>query len=475
MKTHSSLSFRVLLVDDEPAWLDSLSLSLERTTGITNMILCDDSRKVKDILSAENVGLVILDLTMPHVSGLELLEYISEHYPTIKVIILTGLNQIETAVSCMKLGAFDYFVKTEEEQRLARGVLSAIRMIELQMENSEISTRLLSDSLHNPSAFSGIVSICKKMRSIFQYIESVAGSSQPILITGESGVGKELAAQAIHALSGRNRLMISVNVAGLDDHMFTDTLFGHTKGAYTGASGLRNGLIEEAADGTLFLDEIGDLSISSQVKLLRVLNNGDYFPLGSDRPKFSRARIIVATNQDLNRKIESDVFRKDLYFRLRTHRVHLPPLRERHVDLPLLLDHFIEEAAKEFEKEKPAVSGNLLRLLKSYHFPGNVRELRSMVYDAVARHQRGLLQVSSFLDAMGMPEFSPVASSDVSTLKSCGNIYSTLSQLPFIDEAIELLVDEAMNRTGNNQSMTARLLGISQSALNKRLKRTGKR
>lgn len=466
-------SFGVLLVDDEPAWLDSLSLSLERIAGINHTILCDDSRRVLDILSRGDIGLVLLDLTMPYCTGQELLKLVSEQHPDIKVIVLTGMNQLETAVNCMKLGAFDYFVKTEEEQHLVMRVLYAIRMIELQRENREMRSRLLDDTLEHPEVFAKILTVSKTMRSVFQYVEATAKSSQPVLITGESGVGKELVAQAVHELSGRRGRLISVNIAGLDDNMFADTLFGHVKGAYTGAEGARSGLIEEAGQGTLFLDEIGDLNVSSQVKLLRVLNNGEYFPLGSDKPKRSKTRIIVATNQDLTAKIAAGLLRKDLYYRLRIHHVHLPPLRERKEDIPLLLEYFLEEASRELGKPKPSAPRELVYLLENYAFPGNVREFRSMIYDAVTRHRSGALGLSSFLEATGRPDLPLPAQHGLPTAGE--NIYADLTVLPSPDRALELLVDEAMRRAHGNQSLAARLLGMTQSALNKRLKRTGKR
>ena len=335
--------FSVLLVDDEAPWLRSLSMTLEGPGAINNIILCGDSRQVMAILDEREVGLVLLDLTMPHLSGEELLRMIAQEHPEIAVIVMSGMNQIETAVSCMKLGAFDYLVKTVEEDRILDSVRRAIRMQELQRENREMRSRFLNDRLEHPEAFADIVTNNKTMRSAFQYIEAVAKSTQPILITGESGVGKELVARAVHTLSRGRGPLVSVNVAGLDDNVFADTLFGHTKGAFTGANEARSGMVEQAAEGTLFLDEIGDLSLLSQVKLLRLLQEGEYYPLGSDMPRQLKARIVVATHQDLAEKRAAGQFRKDLFYRLRAHHVHLPPLRERGDDLPLLLDHFLEE------------------------------------------------------------------------------------------------------------------------------------
>ncbi|MBF0560253.1 MAG: sigma-54-dependent Fis family transcriptional regulator, partial [Nitrospirae bacterium] len=441
-------AFSVLLVDDEPTWLDSLNLSLERGAGITNTLLCEDSREVMDILSRHNIGLVLLDLTMPYLTGRELLRLISEHHPEIEVIILTGINQLETAIDCMKLGAFDYFVKTEEVDRIITGVLHAIRMIEMQRENQSISARLLSGDLAHPEAFSDIITTNRTMRSICQYIESIAVSMQPILISGESGVGKELAMRAIHKLSGHIGPLVCVNVAGLDDSVFADTLFGHIKGAYTGADVARKGMIEEAAEGTLFLDEIGDLSVSSQVKLLRVLHDGEYFPLGSDRSKRSKARVVVATNQDLSAKMRTGQFRKDLFYRLQIHKLHIPPLRERKEDLPLLLENFIDEASKELGKKKPAAPKELLYLLETYNFPGNIRELRAMVFDAVTRHKSGVLSIDTFSKAMGLQDYSIIR--DEGRPTDNDNIFGSLDVLPKPEQAVNLLIDEALKRAKGN-------------------------
>jgi DNA-binding NtrC family response regulator len=456
--------FAILLVDDEPAWLRSVSLTLARA-GISNILTCSDSRQVPEILARGEVKLVLLDLTMPHLPGEALLTLIAEHHPDILTIVVSGMNQIETAVRCMKLGAFEYFVKTVEEDRLVTGVLRAIRLLELEGENRAISDRILSSELRHPEAFVNIVTSDRTMLGIFSYIEAVAGSRQPLLIMGESGVGKELVARAVHSLSGNSGPLIAVNVAGLDDTVFADTLFGHVRGAYTGAEQARRGMIEEATDGTLFLDEIGDLSIASQVKLLRLLQEGEYFPLGSDRPKRLKARIIVATHQDLRAKEEAAQFRRDLYYRLRTHQILIPPLRERPGDIPLLLDFSLGEAANSLGKKKPTPPKELAQLLATYSFPGNIRELRAMVYDAVSVHGGRLLSLETFKKAIG------TAAATVSAAAAPDrNIFSGVERLPTFTEAAELLVTEAMARSGGNQTIAARLLCISQPALSKRLK-----
>ena len=462
--------FGVLLVDDEPAWLRSLRLTLERSAGIGNIITCQDSRKVMDLLEGHEIGLVLLDLTMPHLTGDELLGMIAERHPEIAVIIISGMNQIESAVNCIKLGAFDYFVKTVEEDRLVSGVLRAIRMLELERQNREMSSRMLSGELTCPEAFAGIVTTDRAMHAIFSYIEAVAQSSEPLLIMGESGVGKELIAKAAHTLSGCSGQLVAVNVAGLDDMVFADTLFGHMRGAFTGADQPRRGMIEEAAEGTLFLDEIGDLSIPSQVNLLRLLQEGEYFPLGSDRPKRLKARVVVATHQDLSLKQAAGTFRRDLYYRLCTHMVHVPPLRERKGDLPPLLDHFLDDAARALGKKKPTPPRELLQLLATYNFPGNIRELKALVYNAVSVHRDRVLSMDTFLKTIGRPEARQ--SQDI-TKQSEQNLYAGLERLPTFGEAAELLVEEAMSRANGNQTIAARLLGISQPALSKRLKLRG--
>ncbi|QXE91212.1 sigma-54 dependent transcriptional regulator [Geomonas subterranea] len=466
MNTTLYPSFGILLVDDEPDWLYSMSITLERA-GLTNILTCADSREALKMMAEQTVGVVLLDLTMPHLSGEELLERIAEEHPEVTVIIVSGLNQLETAVNCMRSGAFDYYVKTSEEGRIVKGVKRAVREKELQLENRELRNRFLYDRLEHPEAFGDIVTGDKGMRSIFQYVEAVALSSQPILVTGESGVGKELIVAALHRLSGRKGELVAVNVAGLDDAMVSDTLFGHVKGAYTGAAEARKGMIEQAADGTLFLDEIGDLSLSSQVKLLRLLQEGEYYPIGSDRPRRIRARVVVATHQDLAARQAAGEFRKDLYYRLRAHHLHIPPLRKRKEDLPLLLDHFLELAAREFGKKKPTLPKELTVLLSTYDFPGNVRELKAMVYDAVSLHQGGVLSMEAFVRAIGE---RPVQSAAEQPSEPSENPFFGVERLPGFTEAIDLLVAEAVRRAEGNQSIAARLLGVSQPTLSKRLK-----
>ncbi|HEY6096639.1 MAG TPA: sigma 54-interacting transcriptional regulator, partial [Candidatus Deferrimicrobium sp.] len=258
----------VLLVDDDPQFLVSSGIAL-RTGGISPVVTIEDSRNVMKFLEGKEAAAVVLDLSMPHLDGIELLGRLKERYPELPVIVMTGHNEVAMAVECMKAGAFDYLVKPLEKSRFITSIRRAQELRSLQEEVTTLKQHFLSGQVQNESAFAGIVTRNRKMLAMFQYVEVVAGSRHPILVTGETGVGKELIARAIHSLSGCSGELVSVNVAGLEDAMFSDTLFGHRRGAYTGADQAREGLIAKAAGGTLFLDEIGDLKESSQVKLLR--------------------------------------------------------------------------------------------------------------------------------------------------------------------------------------------------------------
>lgn len=459
--------FSVLLIDDESSWLRTMSMTLSMDCGIDNIIRCQDSRDAMAILAREQVGLVLLDVNMPHISGTELLTQIVAEHPEITVIVVSGMNQIDLAVNCMKNGAFDFYVKTGEKERLLKGVERAIKTIELERENIAIRTRFMTGKIDCPEAFNAIVTQDQTMSSIFQYIEAIAVSTQPVLITGESGVGKELIAKAIHTLSGRKGPLLTVNVAGLDDAVFSDTLFGHGRGAFTGADSTRKGMVENAGHGTLFLDEIGDLSIPSQVKLLRLLQEGEYFPLGRDVPKRMNARVLVATHQDLDKSLAEGRMRRDLYYRLCGHHVHIPPLRERKIDIELLLHHFLNQAALEFGKNKPTIPKELPVLLGNYSFPGNVRELKGMIYDAISTHKSKMLSMDAFKRAIDKQSPAITQHHEIDN----GSVFAPDMPLPNLSDVADLLVREAMKRSEGNQSLAARLLGVSQPALNKRLKK----
>lgn len=461
----------IMVVDDEEAILFSIDTSL-RMAGLDNIITCGDSRDVMPLLSKQQIEMMLLDLNMPHLPGEDLLSKVRSEFPEIPIIIITGTVDVETAVRCMRSGAYDYVVKPLEESRLVTAVNQALAFNDLKKENLALKECFLSDTLQHPEAFSEIITYNKKMLSLFKYVETIASTSQAVLITGDTGVGKEMISKAIHTVSGFKGPFTPVNVAGLDDHAFSDTLFGHVKGAFTGADRDRNGLVEKTAGGTLLLDEIGDLSNASQVKLLRLLQEGEFLPLGRDNPRYSSARVLTATNQDLWSLQEDGTFRKDLFYRLGTYHIHIPPLRERMDDIPLLVESFLEEAALSLNKKKPTPPKELFTLLGTYTFPGNVRELRAMVFDAVSRHTSKMLSLDVFKSHIRREGDSSGAqvvegSADSSILFP--------AKLPSIKRATEQLVEEAVNRARGNQSVAAQMLGISQPALSKRLKKREER
>jgi DNA-binding NtrC family response regulator len=261
---------------------------------------------------------------------------------------------------------------------------------------------------------------------------------------------------------------VALNVAGLDDTMFSDTLFGHKKGAFTGADQARDGMIARAGKGTLFLDEIGDLNESSQIKLLRLLQEQEYYPVGSDSFRKSDARIVLATNHDLQKLMASGEFRTDLYYRLCAHQIHIPPLRERLDDLPLLLDHFLTAAAKELNKKKPTPPGELVTLLSLYSFPGNVRELEAMVFDAVARHGSGILSMDSFRKVIEKER--PALQNAPSAEPEENALTGLFGHFPTVREVEEYMIGESLKLAKGNQGIAASLLGITRQTLNNRLK-----
>lgn len=461
-----SCPYPILVVDDDAEVLESFELVLH-SGGLSDVVPCQDSRNVLPLL-AEKGGaeVILLDLIMPYLKGQELLAQLSESHPEVPVIVITATDQLETAVECMKAGAFDYLVKPVEKMRLLSSVRRAIEKRGFARENHALKKRLLSDELEHPEAFSGIVTRNASMLGIFRYIEAIATSPEPVLITGETGVGKELIARAIHTLSGRRGPFVGVNIAGLDDHNFSDVLFGHRKGAFTGADSARDGLLKKSANGTLFLDEIGDLSGPSQIKLLRLLQENEYFSLGSDVPQKANARILTASNRELNPSGKKTLFRRDLYYRLQTHQVHLPPLRDRIEDLPLLVDHFLRQAAAKLNRKKPRYPAELITLLGCHPFPGNVRELQTMIFDAVSRHQAGVLSLETFrARILGDKE----SRANEASMADGDTMFSHMETLPTLKQACQQLIREAMSRAQGTQSIASRLLGISQPALSRRL------
>jgi DNA-binding NtrC family response regulator len=367
----------------------------------------------------------------------------------------------------MKAGAFDFVPKPVDEIRLYAVLQHARERRFLDEQVSALSERLLAGGVQHPEAFSGIVTQSEAMYGVFRYLEAVSLSPKPVFITGESGTGKELFAKAVHGLRSPDGPFVPVNVAGLEDAVFSDTLFGHHRGAFTGADGVRKGLVEQAAGGTLFLDEIGDLELASQVKLLRFLQEEEYYPLGSDKPVAARARVVVATNANLKEKIDAGQFRNDLSFRLMVHHVDIPPLRNRREDVPILVEHFLAEAAESMGKPKPAAPPELWDILADYPFPGNVRELQFLVYDATTRHTSGPLPLEPFRRHVRANHDEPEAPEPPSPPEDGAQRFSYRGEFPQLQEVEDYFIEEALRLSDGNQSQAARLLGVSQSTLSR--------
>jgi DNA-binding NtrC family response regulator len=455
----------VLIVEDEVSVLEAYRTTL-RLKQINNVVLCTTCEQARDVFMKKAVSVVVLDLNLPTTPGDVFLEQVRCRHPSVPVIIVTASNEVNTAVSCMKKGAFDYLVKPVDEGPLISVIKNAIELHELRNENRSLTRKLLTSGLSSPSVFEPIVTANPDMHALFRYVEAIAPSTLPVLITGESGVGKELFARAVHEASGRTGPFVPVNVAGVDDMAFSDTLFGHRKGAFTGADRARNGLVDEARGGTLFLDEIGTLDMSAQVKLLRLLQEKEYYALGSDLRKTTDAAVVAATNVNLRERVERELFRGDLYYRLHVHRLHIPPLRERPEDIPLLAEKFVRGAAETLRKSAPKLPDQTLELLRSYTYPGNVRELHSLIHDAVSRCRSGVLDVSLF--DTPLPGSGQRLAGSVGRGRKGGKIICTEGPLPLLKDVEAQLMQEAMRRTRGNQSLAAQLLGVSQSTVSRR-------
>ena len=459
---------QILLVDDEQSELDAYSLLL-MSMGIRNVTTLNDSRGVIAALEGMYAPILFLDLNMPNMSGQDVLREMKAKKPQVPVIIITANSEIETAVECLRLGAHDYLVKPIDLKMFSSALRNALEIGLLRNEVMSLKGISFDPAPHANPAFKPIVTKNPVMFGIFQYIESIAGSGLPTLILGETGSGKELIARAIHEVSGLPGEFVAVDISGLDDTLFSDTLFGHTRGAYTGADSNRPGLLEKARGGTIFLDEIGDLSEVSQVKLLRLLQEKIYYPLGSDQPKQCLARVITAANKDLSRlAVQEGRFRMDLYYRLSTHLIRLPPLRDRREDIPLLVEYLVASAAKAMHKATPAISREAVTLLQRHAFWGNIRELKAYISDAVARCEGGQIQEGLIAERLG----EAVSMMGSQVLATANNPLEALfGHFPTFEELADYAVDVALSSTQNNQNKAAQLLGVSRQALHKRLKK----
>lgn len=456
----------IVIVDDDVTVLKAIGRTLG-LNGFNNIVAKGDSRHLMSFLEEKDVSMVLLDITMPHIRGDALLEEIVARHPHLPVVMATATDDINTVVDCMKKGAFDYITKPISTGRLLSAIYSALEVADLRLERDALRQKDLDPSLVCPECFGKIITANREMLKIFSYVEKIATSSRPVLITGETGVGKELIAEAIHLASGRKGKFVVVNVAALDDAVFSDALFGHVKGAYTDASTARGGLVKKAAGGTLLLDEMGSLSLASQVKLLRLIQEREYQPLGADVPMQTDVSIIASTNSNLEEKVRQGKFRGDLYFRLRTHSIHLPPLRDRLDDLPLLVSYFTTQAARESGLKPPKVPGELFPLLKNYSFPGNVRELKSMIDDTVLSQKSRQMSLAPFYKLI-TPNNTAKPLGEPSGRQASVLFGETL---PSAQEVRILLAEEALLRSGGNISMAAHLIGITRQSLSQFVRR----
>ncbi len=454
----------ILLIDDEQSWCKSLRRTLANhgLTGYDNIFLSCCGAEAFRILKTEKIDLVLLDLMLGSEMGSDVLKKIKDLCPSQTVVIMTGVNSIHQAAECMKQGAADYLVKNMPVDELISTLRRILKVRELEKENQALKSGYFYS--RGKDAFSEFITVNEKMLNIIKYLKAVSESGQPILITGDSGVGKGILAKAAAKVSRPDKPFLSLNVAGLDTQMFSDTLFGHVKGAFTGAESSRQGMIQQAKDGTVFLDEIGDLPVQSQIKLLYLIQDRQYQPLGSDAVVRTGARFICATNQNLESKQKAGEFRRDLFFRLNTHMVRVPSLKERPEDIPVLIDHFIKEAAAEYGKEEPKLPAHMISLLQTYDFPGNVRQLRSMVYDIVARCQGETPRLSDFSSL-----FESINVKNTGAPQE-NKITFSYDRLPTAEEMLNDLIDKAMEASGGSQAKAAAMIGISQPTISRRLK-----
>lgn len=456
----------ILVLDDDQSFLDSMRRLLI-SNNFKDVVTLNKSEELLDVLEKREFAVILMDWIMPGLGGDKLLPVVIERYPDMPVIIMTGIDDAQHIVGCIKQGAFDYLTKNTDSNRILSCIDKACQFNEITRQNRRLKRYLLGETLSSPETFSGILTTNPHMQAIFKIIETMSISSNPVMITGETGVGKELIAGAIHRSSCVTGEFVALNVAGLDDQMFTDTLFGHRKGAFTGAHESREGLISKAQGGTLFLDEIGDLGNDSQVKLLRLLQEREYYRLGSDILIKSDARIITASNADFNAVVSQGQFRRDLYHRLRSHHIHIPPLRERAEDIPLLIDHYLQNSAVSMGRAVPSISKEARDALMSYHYPGNVRELINLLHNSVACNNSNTLTLKDF---PGIGSTSLIAPQDFWIIRDKQfHIHATFPKFPSLEAVEKLLINEALRLSSGNKSIAADLLSIARSTLHRKL------
>lgn len=371
---------RILIVDDEEVALNSIKRLL-KWRGIRNVETCANGKDAIAKIKETDFDIVLLDLLMPEVDGIQVLESAKPYRPHTEFIILTAIDDIPTTVKAIRLGAYDYQVKPVDNDLL---LLAIKRAYEHRGLLIGLSTTAGYDKSKIPGPFSDIITQCPRMCSLLSYAQVMAGGGNPIMITGESGTGKELIAKGIHQAGPMPRgPFVAVNVSAIPASMFESQFFGHAKGAFTGADAPYRGYFEQADGGTLFLDEIGELPTGLQAKLLRVLEEKSFYPLGSSKPVWVDVRVISASNRDIEKDCQNGTFRLDLFYRLKSVHIHLPPLGEREGDIALLAMHFLRKSCENHRKEITGFSPEAMDLLSGRNYPGNIRELSQMIDNAV--------------------------------------------------------------------------------------------
>jgi two-component system response regulator AtoC len=451
---------RILIVDDEQDFLDSVRRAL-MLAGYRDLTARSDPREAAAAFEkGERFDLALLDVRMPGMSGVQLLELIKRLSPETECLMITAANEARPAVDCLRKGAYDYLVKPVQRDELLKSIERALERKRL-IDIVNLDKRAGSARLARSAPFSPIVTHSRSVLKVLREAELHAASAVPVLITGESGTGKELLARAIHDASPRARSTYAVvNMAALSATLFDSEFFGHTRGAFTGAEKNRAGHLEYAHRGTLFLDEIGNLPLDLQGKLLRVLQEGEFTKLGTSSAQKVDVRFVAATNMDLDKLMGRGAFRKDLYYRLQGAWLHLPPLRERREDIPLLIDHFLKELSK--GGKAVGLEPDALALLLTYRYPGNIRELRAVIHSA-ANLARG---ESIAVDAL--PQKLRGGSSTVRGVPDGGA--TTPASLA---EAEKLHILAVYRQAEGNKSLTARLLDIGLNTLRRKLESYG--
>ena len=441
----------LLIADDEKNIRSGLQMAFE-DEGY-QVITASDGNEAWEKLQKNIVDLVITDLRMPGMDGYELLKRISSSYPTLPVIVLTGHGTIETAVETMRDGAIDFFTKPVDIDKLALVVRKSITTSELKEQNRKLTEEL--QRLRREKGYSRIIGRSQKVSAMMQLIEQVADTRATVLITGESGTGKELVADALVALSSRSdKPFIKVHAAALSATLLEDELFGHEKGAFTGATAMKKGRFELADGGTIFLDEIGEIDASTQIKLLRVLQEREFERVGGEKPITVDVRVICATNRNLEEEVKKGNFREDLFYRLNVVRIEVPPLRERKEDIDLLAASFLETFNKEDKRKIEGFTPAASKALLSYSWPGNIRELKNAIESSV------VLAKGKYIDKEDLPQM----------VRESGSGSKVTFDLPVtLDEAEKRLILETISYAKGNKTKAAELLGIGRKTITRRM------